>query len=85
MNEEKPEPKIRKRSILDSDGNKVVAGDEIYFSYGIPPLRAVGIVTVIKGELWVLTPGHNPNKCRMSELREYVEHFWLSEKREDQP
>jgi len=62
--------------ILDDDGEKVRNGDVILFSYGIPPVRVFGSVVILKRELWVLTPGHNPDRCRMAELRDHVGGFY---------
>lgn len=62
--------------MLDSDGDKVSDGDEITFSYGIPPVRVCAQVEAFEGELWALTPGHNPSRCRLSELRDHVELFY---------
>lgn len=62
--------------MLDSDGDKVTDGDEITFSYGIPPVRVCAQVEAFEGELWALTPGHNPSRCRLSELRDHVELFY---------
>jgi len=60
----------------DDDGEEVQDGDEIFFSYGIPPVRVTAQVEYFEGELWALTPGHNPSRCRLSELRDYVELFY---------
>jgi len=67
-----------KKYILDDDDQRVSDGDEIHFSYGIPPVRVDGIVVTIKRELWVLTPGHNPNRCKMEDLRDFVGNFYKS-------
>lgn len=61
---------------VDEDGNPVGDGDAISFSYGIPPVRVSGQVGWLNGELWVFTPGHNPTRCKMTELREYVGCFY---------
>ena len=62
--------------MLCDDGEQVGDGDEIIFSYGIPPVRVCAQVENFEGELWALTPGHNPSRCRLSELRDYVELFY---------
>lgn len=62
--------------VLDSDNERVFAGDEIRFAYGIPPVRVCAQVEEVDGELWALTPGHNPSRCKLSELKEYVEIFY---------
>jgi len=61
---------------LDSDGETIRDGDEISFSYGIPPVRVVAMVEYFEGELWALTPGHNPSRCRVSELADCVGVFY---------
>ena len=58
------------------DGEQVEDGDEISFSYGIPPVRVCARVEAFEAELWALTPVHNPSRCRLSELRDYVELFY---------
>jgi len=63
----------RRLVMLCDDGEKVGDGDEIIFSYGIPPVRVCAQVEAFEGELWALTPGHNPSRCRLSELRAHVE------------
>jgi len=67
---------VRRWAILDDDGETVRNGDVILFSYGIPPVRVFGSVVLLKRELWVLTPGHNPDRCRMAELRDHVGAFY---------
>ena len=66
------------KTILDDDGESVKNGDTIVFCYGIPPVRVTGPIVVRKGTLWVLTPGHNPDRCLMSELRGHVGNFYKS-------
>lgn len=61
---------------FDGDDEPVGEGDTISFTYGIPPVRVVGPVVRIRGELWVETPGHHPDRCKMSELREAVGDFY---------
>jgi hypothetical protein len=62
--------------MLCDDGEQVSDGDEITFSYGIPPVRVCARVEAFEGELWALTPGHNPSRCRLLELRSHVELFY---------
>jgi len=66
----------RRIAMLCDDGEQVSDGDEIIFSYGIPPVRVCAQVEAFEGELWALTPGHNPSRCRLSELRDHVELFY---------
>jgi hypothetical protein len=61
---------------IDDNGEIIADGDDIEFSYGIPPIRVVAPVVTIHGELWILTPGHNPSRCKLVELREYVGGFY---------
>lgn len=66
----------RRIVMLDDDGEQVGDGDEITFSYGIPPVRVLASIEVIEGELWAMTPGHKPSRCKLSELRDHVEIFY---------
>lgn len=61
---------------IDSDGQRVKAGDSIQFSFGIPPVRVIAKVERIGSRLYAMTPDHNPKHCQLSKLREYVEHFY---------
>ena len=70
-------------SYKDYDGLKVTEGDKISFSYGIPPVSVVAPIVRKNGVLTVLTPGHNPNSCPLSKLKEYVGQFW-KEQQDDQ-
>lgn len=56
----------------DSDGKIVRAGDRIRFSYGIPPIVVVAEVVERDGVLIALTPGHNPDECKLRTLRRHV-------------
>ncbi len=56
----------------DDDGCATRAGDEVFFSYGIPPVGVIADVIERDGELWVLTPGHTPKECRLRNLRQFV-------------
>jgi hypothetical protein len=64
------------KTIKDDDGARVRHGDVIVFSYGIPPIRVYGSVVYEQGDLWVLTPGHTPERERMSRLRKFVGTFY---------
>jgi len=57
---------------MNIEPKEIKAGDTISFSYGIPPIHVRAKVVDIDGTLWVLTPGHNPDKCRLDLLPEYV-------------
>ena len=57
----------------DDDGVDVVAGDQVQFSYGIPPVRVVADVVEFRGNLTIITPkGHTPRLCLLRELRRHV-------------
>lgn len=56
----------------DMDGNQVAAGDTIVFSYGIPPVRVEARLAEIDGEIWAMTPGHKPDRCKLKNLRKHV-------------
>lgn len=60
----------------DEDGLPIRAGDVIQFSYGIPPVRVEAKIKDIDGTLYAMTPGHKPDKCRLSELRRHVGNFY---------
>ena len=63
---------MKSLSLLDSDGNRVAAGDIVRFNYGIPPV-AVDAKIVQRGKsLIALTPGHSPKECNLRSLRRYV-------------
>jgi len=70
--------KVKKQNpAIDDDGNFILPGSSVSFSYGIPPVHVIAPVVTIDGELWVLTPGHNPTRCKLSELRECVGGYYL--------
>jgi hypothetical protein len=51
------------------DGETIKTGDLVAFSYGIPPVRVEGPVSVKDGQLYMATPGHGPGggfrrKCK---------------------
>lgn len=62
--------------IRDEDGKTVKDGDTITFSYGIPPVRVEAKIAEIKGELFAMTPGHNPDRCKVKDLPKHVGEFW---------
>ena len=57
----------------DRYGKKVKVGDQLESAYGIPGRKIIGTVTLIDGKLWVLTPGHNPDKCKLTAFKRYFE------------
>ena len=63
----------------DRYGKKVKEGDRLESAYGIPGRRIVGTVTSIDGELWVLTPGHEPSKCKLRAFKRYLGEFEVQE------
>lgn len=60
----------------DDDGREVRAGDVVLFSYGIPPVRVEAKIADLNGTLFAMTPGHKPDKCKLSELRKHVSNFY---------
>ncbi|MDC7221588.1 MAG: hypothetical protein PQJ59_16760 [Spirochaetales bacterium] len=52
----------------DDWGEEIKEGDNIVTSYGIPPKPLKGKVIIEEGEMIVLTPGHNPEKCDLNYL-----------------
>ncbi|KSV95427.1 hypothetical protein [Sinorhizobium sp. GL28] len=62
--------------IHDEDGKAVKAGDRITFSYGIPGVRVEAPIVEIRGELFAMTPGHTPDRCKLKDLRKHVGEFW---------
>lgn len=62
--------------IKDDDGQEILAGDRVSFSYGIPPICVVAPVVDKDGELYVLTPEHNPKECPLAKLEGAVGAFW---------
>jgi hypothetical protein len=59
----------------DTEGNTLFHGDEILFSFGTPSVTVRAKLRAISGELWALTPDHNPPLCPLSELEECVGRF----------
>lgn len=68
---------MARRVIKDDDGNEVVPGCVVCFSYGIPPVAVRAKVIERGGRLIALTPGHNPPECGMASLRKHVGTFWI--------
>ena len=62
--------------MTDAEGKPIRAGDVVSFSYGIPPVRVEAKVKDINGVLYAMTPGHNPAKCKISELSRHVGEFY---------
>lgn len=61
----------------DDDGVRIKERDWVSFCYGIPPVHVKAeVVRDKKYVLTVLTPGHNPEACRLSELRDCVGSFY---------
>ena len=75
--EAKAEPQAPRRRLdrvvlLDDDGEKVRAGDEVCFSYGIPPVHVTAPIVKRNGRLIALTPGHDPEEIALRNLRKHV-------------
>ena len=73
----KDEPQARRRRLdrvvlLDDDGEKVRSGDEVCFSYGIPPIYVISRIVQRGKSLIALTPGHIPPECNLRTLRRNV-------------
>jgi len=61
----------------DDDGVRIKERDWVSFCYGIPPVYVKAkVVRDKKYVLTVLTPGHNPEACRLSDLRDFVGGFY---------
>lgn len=60
----------------DANGRSVGVGDTVYFSYGTPPVSVYAPIVNQGGMLWVLTPDHRPERCKLSELKKFVGEFW---------
>ena len=59
--------------LKDDDGTWVVSGDQVEFSYGIPPRQVVADVEEFRGNLTIITPkGHTPRLCLLRSLRHHV-------------
>ena len=71
---------MARRTIKDEDGNEVVPGCVIRFSYGIPPVAVRAEVIERDGRLIALTPGHNPTECGVASLNKHVGNFWIERK-----
>lgn len=68
----KPFQPMKPKYHKDDDGFATRAGDVVFFTYGIPPVRVLAEVVDRDGVLWVLTPGHRPSECRLRDLRRFV-------------
>jgi len=64
------------KTIKDSDGTVIKAGDKVCFSFGTPSVSVCGEVIKENGHLVVLTPGHTPSRCKLLLLKEYVGDFY---------
>ena len=64
----------------DRYGKKVESGCLIESSYGIPPVKIIGTVIDRDGELWVLTPGHNPSECKLTAFKRHLGEFEIIKK-----
>jgi len=62
--------------MIDENGEVIKEGDEITFSYGIPPVYVRAKIAKINNKLYALTPEHNPKKCLLSSLRRHVGLFY---------
>lgn len=60
----------------DDDGNFVRHGDQVRFSYGIPPVGVEADLVEEDGDLVALTPGHNPDRVALKSLRRFVGGWW---------
>jgi len=60
------------KRLRDDDGEWVTVGDNVRFSYGIPPVVVVAPIIERDGSLIALTPDHNPKECNLRSLRRYT-------------
>lgn len=60
----------------DNDGEKVEAGDSIYFSFGLPPRCVEGVLFERDGTLIMPTPDLTPKEATIGQLRYHVGGFW---------
>lgn len=67
---------MAKRIEKDGDGVEVKAGDRVYFSYGIPPVRVEGALIERDGKLIMPTPGHTPAEATLATIRRHTGGFW---------
>ncbi len=67
----------RDTGVKDADGVPVLEGDTVDFSYGIPPVGVEAPVVFYQGKFQVLTPGHNPKRCALRQLKKHVGEFWV--------
>lgn len=64
--------------LKDSDDNDIYEGDIISFSYGIPPVKVHSEVVFRGARFEVLTPGHTPDSCLLSDLEDVVGEYYVS-------
>jgi hypothetical protein len=65
---------------FDDDGAKVIAGDEVCFTLGIPPLKVVGKIFEKGKTLYVSTPDCEPKECKFRSLRSFVGGWYKCDK-----
>jgi hypothetical protein len=58
--------------LLDDDGKRTGAGDRIWFSYGIPPVRAEARIVQMGNSLIAFIQGHTPSRAFLRGLRRHV-------------
>lgn len=63
----------RTRNLLTDDGDPIVAGSTIVFSYGAPPVVVEAQVVARNGELVAVTPGHDPAEAPVSTILPFFE------------
>jgi hypothetical protein len=68
---------VARRSIRDDDGKEIVAGDQISFAYGIPPVGVEAMIVERKGRLVALTPDHNPKQATLGQIRKWYSIYKL--------
>ena len=62
--------------LRDDDGEWVVAGDTVHFSYGMPPVGVDAPIIERGGKLVGLCPGHNPPEFNLRSLRRHVGNWY---------
>jgi len=58
------------------DGETIKTGDLVAFSYGIPPVRVEGPVSVKDGQLYMATPGHGPGGGTLAFIDKHAGPIW---------
>jgi len=66
--------------LRDDDGEWVMAGDAVHFSYGIPPVGVDAPIVERDGKLVGLCPGHNPPQFNLRSLRRHVGNWYKQNK-----